>query len=58
MATTSSAGTKSVGTTDVQAATPRAVVVDVVTDELRLNDWAVIRTVAEDSEVTIHEVRR
>lgn len=57
MATTSSAGTKSVGTTDVQTTTPRTVVVDVVTDNLRLADWDVFRTVAECSEATIHGVR-
>jgi len=58
MATTRSAGTKTTGTTDEQTATSRTAVVDVVTEQLRLTDWAVIRTVAEDSEVTIHEVRR
>jgi hypothetical protein len=57
MATTSSAGTKSVGTIDVQTPTPRTVVVNVVSDELRLTDWAVFWTVAECSEATIHEVR-
>jgi hypothetical protein len=42
---------------DVQTTTPRSVVVDMVTDELRLTNWAVFRTVAECSEATIHEVR-
>jgi len=57
MATTSSAGTKSVGTTDVQTANPRTVIVDVITDDLGLTDWAVFRMVAEYSEATIHVVR-
>lgn len=38
--------------------TPRTIIVDVLTDELRLTDWAVFRTFAEYSEATIHEVRR
>jgi hypothetical protein len=58
MATTQSTDSKAVGTVDAQARnSARTVVTDVVTDDLRLSDWEVFRTVSECSEDTIHRLR-
>jgi hypothetical protein len=58
MATTQSTDSKPVGTADAQARNSvRTVVTDVVTDDLRLTDWDVFRTVAECSEDTIHRLQ-
>jgi len=58
MATTQSTDSKAVGTVDAQARnSARMVVADVVTEELRLADWDVFRTVSECSEDTIHRLR-
>lgn len=59
MATTQSTDSKTVGTVDVQARnSARTVITDVVTDDLRLADWDVFRTISECSEDTIHRLRQ
>ena len=57
MATTQRTGSKTVGTVDAQSHTSTQSVVDVVTDDLRLTDWDIFRTVSECSEDTIHRLQ-
>ena len=58
MATTQCTDSKAVGTVDAQAQdSSRSVIVDVVSDDIRLTDWNVYRTVAECSEDTIHRLQ-
>lgn len=56
-----SAGNKSTASpTDVQPTTDttsRTSIADIVTDDFRLTEWDVFRTVAECSEDTIHGIR-